>query len=229
MSDTNNTLSCVGMIMDGNRRWAREQGVPKLEGHRKGYEKLREAVEWCKEENINHLVVYAFSTENWEREEDEVGYLMGMMRKLLKDDLATLRDEGSAIHIVGDLARFPEDIQELIQNLHDTNPADAVQHLWVAASYGGRAEILAGVNRLLKEGKDVVDEVGFSEVLWTACMPDPEVIIRTGGKKRLSNFLTWSSVYSELFFIDTFWPAFSKGEFLEIVNEYKGVGRNFGK
>ena len=229
MSDTNNTLSCVGMVMDGNRRWAREQGVPKLEGHRKGYKKLQEVVDWCKDEGVQHLVVYALSTENWNRGEDEVGYLMDMMRKLLKDDIGTLRSSESAIHIVGDLSRFPEDIQGLIKDLHDSNPPEAKYHVWVAASYGGRAEILAGVNSALQNKTNSVDEEGFKKMLWTADMPDPELILRTGGKKRLSNFLTWSSVYSELFFIDTFWPALTKSEFQEVLDEYRGVGRNFGK
>ena len=224
-----NALTCVGMIMDGNRRWAKEQGVPKLKGHQKGYEKLKEVTEWCREENIQHVVVYAFSTENWSRGEDEVGYLMGMMRKLLKDEIGKLRKKDSAIHIVGYIDRFPEDIQELIKNLHDSNSADARYHLWVAASYGGRAELLAGVRKLATQGVAGVTEEVFKKALWTADMPDPEVIIRTGGKKRLSNFLTWSSVYSELFFVDTFWPAFSKEEFQHIVHEYRGVGRNFGK
>jgi len=229
MSEKENTISCIGMIMDGNRRWAKECGVPKLKGHEKGYKKLKEATKWCREEGVQHLVVYAFSTENWNRGEDEVGYLMEMMRKLLKDDIETLREKDSAIHIVGDLVRFPQDIQKLIEDLHDSNPTDAKYHLWVAASYGGRAEIVAGVNKLVGQGVQEVTEEDFSNALWTAPMPDPEIVIRTGGKRRLSNFLTWGSVYSELFFIDTFWPAFSKEEFQEILNEYRGVGRNFGK
>ena len=131
--------------------------------------------------------------------------------------------------MAGDISLFPEDIQKAIKEMHESNPADAVQHVWLAASYGGRPEILAGVNTLLGEGTEKVTEEEFSKVLWTNGMPDPDIIVRTGGEKRLSNFLTWSSVYSELFFLDTYWPAFSKDDFNGIITEYRERERRHGR
>lgn len=228
MVEEKNIPTCVGFILDGNRRWAKERGLPTIEGHKKGYEKLKETVSWCKDEGIQHAVVYAFSTENWNRSEEEVGYLMDLMRLVLKTELHEIREDGSAIHLIGDTSLFPEDIQGLVQDMHASNPDTAQRHVWIAASYGGRAEILAGVNKLLKEGKQEVTEEEFLNSLWTHDMPDPEIIIRTGGNKRLSNFLTWSSVYSELFFLDTFWPDFSKEELTSILEEFSTKKPNFG-
>jgi len=231
MSDKENDISCVGMIMDGNRRWAREQGKSTIEGHKAGYENFRNAAQWCKDEGIQHLVVYAFSTENWNRSEEEVSYLMEMMRTLLNGEAKKLQEEDNvAVHIVGELSLFPDDIQKLIERMHERNSSDADYNIWIAASYGGRAEIVAGVNSVLNEGgKNNLTEEDFKKKLWTANMPDPDIIIRTSGEKRLSNFLAWSCVYSELFFIDTYWPAFSELEFKEILENYRNRKRNFGK
>lgn len=215
--------------MDGNRRWARERGLPTLEGHKKGYETFKQVAAWCKEQDIEHLAVYAFSTENWNRSKEEVGYLMRLMRDLLTKGLPQMHKEDVAIHIVGDLARFPDDIQELTEALHSKNPKSASHHLWVAASYGGRPEILAAVKTLLQEGAGEVSEQGFTDKLWTAGMPAPDIIIRTGGEKRLSNFLMWHSGYSELFFRDTLWPDFSEQELRDVLKEYAQRKRNFGK
>ncbi|KKS83462.1 MAG: Isoprenyl transferase [Parcubacteria group bacterium GW2011_GWA2_43_11] len=187
--------TCVGFILDGNRRWAKERNLPTLEGHTEGYKRLKETVIWCHEAGVQHVVAYVFSTE----------------------------------------------IQELIEEVHDTNPRDPEFTLWLAASYGGRSEILAGVNKLLTqraqepcasagaEGKEQVTEEEFTHALWTSDMPDPDIIVRTGGQKRLSNFLAWSSGYSELFFLDTYWPAFSKEDLLLILKDFASRKRNFGK
>lgn len=224
-----NKISCVGMIMDGNRRWAKKQGLSNIQGHKTGYENLKKATQWCRDEEVAHLVVYAFSTENWNRAKEEVDYLMEMMRYLLKEEIDEVRKKDVAVHVIGDISLFPEDIQILTEKMHISNPNDAKHHLWIAASYGGRAEIVAGVNSLLLKGKKMVTEEDFAKSLWTSNMPDPEIIIRTGGEKRLSNFLSWSCAYSELFFIDTFWPAFTKEEFVEILENYRKRKRNFGK
>lgn len=226
---TSNSISCIGFILDGNRRWARERDLPTLEGHRKGYEKLKDVVKWVKEANIPHVVAYGFSTENWNRSEEEVSYLMNFIRKILKEDLEAFRKEGGAVHIVGEKSLFPEDIQKSIDEVHASNPPHASEHLWLALSYGGRPEILAGVNTLLSEGKENVTEEAFVRALWTADMPDPDIIVRTGGERRLSGFLTWSSVYAELFFVDTYWPAFSKDDFDSILAEYHERERRHGK
>lgn len=221
-------IACVGIIMDGNRRWAREHNLPTLEGHRRGYGKLKEALEWCKEEKIQHLVVYAFSTENWGRSEEEVTYLMDLFREMSKE-LSKLNKEDSAVHFVGDLSRFPDDLRKKIDELHTESKEDATQHLWVAASYGGRSEIVSAVNALAKKETGPYTESDVAEALWTYPMPDPDLIIRTGGDHRISNFLLWQGAYAELFFIDTYWPAYTREDFKRVLEEYRARERRYGK
>jgi undecaprenyl diphosphate synthase len=179
--------------------------------------------------DVHHLVVYAFSTENWNRSKEEVGYLMDLMRVLLHERLDAPHKPDEAIHIVGDHARFPQDIQDLISKLHSRNVPTAAFHFWVCASYGGKSEILSAVHALLAQQKNTVTEEEFTSALWTARMPNPDIIIRTGGEKRLSNFLLWRSGYSELFFLDTYWPDFSKEELETVIAEFAGRKRNYGK
>lgn len=214
--------------MDGNRRWARAHGLPTLEGHRRGYKKLEEALTWCKEAGIMHLAVYALSTENWNRSPEEVAHLVDLFRDM-SVDLKTRVEPDAAIHFVGDRTRFPEDVQRSMERTHADNPPEATHHLWVAASYGGRPEILAAVNALLARGVEHVDEATFARALWSAGMPDPDLIIRAGGEQRLSNFLTWGSVYSELYFAPTYWPAFTRREFDTILAAYATRERRHGK
>lgn len=228
MSTSVTTPACIGVVMDGNRRWARARNVSTIEGHTEGFKKLKEVVEWCKEDGVSHVVAYAFSTENWRRAEEEVGGLMNLMRHVLQHELAELRTHDVAVHVVGALDRFPEDLQQAIAELHATNPKDATRHLWSCASYGGRAEIVAAMQTLLAKGVDDVDEQGFAQAVWTAGMPDPDLIVRTGGQRRLSNFLTWQSVYSELFFLDTLWPDLTRTEWDTMLAEYCARKRNFG-
>ncbi len=218
---------CIGLIMDGNRRWAREQGLSSLEGHKVGYDKLKEVTDWCKERDVHHLVVYAFSTENWNRSKEEVDHLLDLIRLLLRE-VRERSDPTEAVHIVGDIARFPDDIQEDITAMHAAHAPDATYHLWVAASYGGRAEIIAVVNTLAQQGTGPYREEDISNALWTSGMPDPDLIVRTGGNHRLSNFLPWQSVYSELYFTDTHWPALTKDEFLGFLDRFNTEQRNFG-
>lgn len=221
---------CVGMIMDGNRRWARGRGLPTLEGHRRGYEKLKEVAQWCRSAGVHHLAIYALSTENWKRAEEEVSYLMDLFRMILSTELAALRAEKTAVHLVGDVGRFPQDLQEAIAAMHASNLVDAEYHVWLCASYGGRAEILAAARAVSAQGPiDALDEASFSRLLWTAGMPDPDVIIRTGGERRLSGFLTWQSVYSELFFLDPYWPDFSKEMFDKVLADFASRERRHGR
>lgn len=220
---------CVGIIMDGNRRWARERGLPTLEGHRRGYQKLKEVAQWSRTAGVRHLAFYALSTENWKRAEEEVAYLMDLFRMVLSTELSTLRAENTAVHLVGDVERFPQDLQESIRDMHASNPIDAEHHVWLCASYGGRAEIVAAVNSLCAKSVDgVIDETVFSHALWTLGMPDPDIIIRTGGEHRLSGFLTWQSVYSELFFLDPYWPDFSKEMFDQVLADFASRERRHG-
>ena len=216
--------------MDGNRRWAKEQGMPTNEGHRKGYEKLKEVMSWSREAGIPHVVIYGFSTENWQRSEEEVSYPMQIFRFILENEIGKMIEKRIRVRFIGDLARFSEDIQKMMMRMEadsDGKEYDSTLHL--AMSYGGRAEIVAATNALLKEGKISVSEEEFSHTLWTKGMVDPDLIIRTGGEKRLSNFLPWQSVYSELFFSDTKWPMFTKEEFDAILAAYSERERRRGK
>ena len=221
------SIKSVGIIMDGNRRWAKNRGVPSIEGHRAGYEKLKEVAGWARELNIRDVVVYGFSTENWNRSEEEVAYLMNLLRTFLEKEITSLKKERVRIKFAGQRERFPEDIQKEMVRA-ETETADGEYTLWLALSYGGRAEILHAVNHLIAEGKEV-DEETFSRVLWTSKMPDPDIIIRTSGEQRLSGFLPWQSVYSELFFIESLWPEFSKNDLDGILAEYEERERRHGK
>lgn len=222
-------VECIGFIMDGNRRWARARGLPGFSGHGEGYKKLQEVMRWAREAGIPHAVVYAFSTENWRRSEEEVGYMLSLFRSVLENEIQKMIDERVRVRFVGDRSRFGEDLRELMKKAEaETAKAyDITLHLLM--SYGGRAEIVAAVNALIAEGTGEATETSFAQKLWTGAMPDPDIVIRTGGEKRLSNFLPWQSVYSELFFSDSFWPDFSKEEFDAILAEFATRERRNGK
>lgn len=237
-------VTCVGIIMDGNRRWAKENNLPAYEGHAEGYKKLKEIVHFAREVGIPHVAMYAFSTENWQRSEKEVGYLINLFRFILENETKKMLDERVRVRFIGDRTRFSSDMQKMMDRMEKVSATmyDITLHLLM--SYGGRAEILSAVNALFSEDRDSsrasvdakldvvkshVTEDDFIQKLWSHDMPDPDLIIRTGGEKRLSNFLPWQSVYSELFFTDTKWPAFTKKEFNAILAEFSTRERRGGK
>ena len=220
-------VACVGIILDGNRRWARARGVSKLEGHRAGMETLQKMVRFVRDRGIKHLVVYAFSTENWSRDTDEVSYLMGLFRELLHKEMSELGKEGVRIRFAGQRERFSASLQQAMNDTEEETLQNDAITLWCCLSYGGRAEIVAA-SRDAAEGGEITED-SLARHLWTADMPDPDIIIRTGGEKRLSGFLTWQSVYSELFFSDTLWPDFEKEEFDAILEEFAQRERRRGK
>ncbi len=212
---------CIGIILDGNRRWAREHNLPTLEGHRLGYEKVKEVARWSKENGVRHLMVYGFSTENWNRSPEEVGYLMALFRTILGKETEELTKENIAVRFIGQLDRFDRDIAEQARKMEESTKHNSALTLTIALSYGGRAEILQAAEKLLKNPPaEPLSEELFASKLWTAGIPDPDIIIRTGGEQRLSGFLSWQSIYSELFFVPTNWPAFTKEEFEQILEEY---------
>lgn len=213
--------------MDGNRRWAKARGLPNMEGHRTGADKLKDTVRFVREHGIKHLAVYAFSTENWNREPTEVSYLMDLFRELVRKELKKMGEEGVRVRFAGQRGRFSADLQQAIDDVEkETAKNDAVT-LWVCLSYGGRAEIVVAANAAAKSGE--ITEETLAKNLWTTEMPEPDIIIRTGGEKRLSGFLTWQSTYSELFFTDTLWPDFTKEEFDSILAGFASRERRNGK
>ncbi len=220
---------CIGIILDGNRRWAKAHGLPTLEGHRRGYEKVKDIMGWAKEEQIPFVIVYAFSTENWNRKVEEVSYLMGLFKEILTTKLAELKKEGIRVRCIGERSRFSTDLQGLMDRAEEETAGLSGPTLVLALSYGGRADVVQAVKRAVKEGKNDITEAEFSSYLWSSGLPDPDLIIRTGGEKRLSGFLTWQSVYSELFFVDTLLPDFSKSEFQAILAEFASRERRMGR
>lgn len=226
MSEASPVPACVGIIMDGNRRWAKAKGLPKLEGHRTGAETLKNILRCACDHAIKHLVVYSFSTENWNRDSAEVSYLMDLFVELIHANTEELEKEKVCVRFVGQRERFSADLRQSIRDIEERTAHNDAVTLWSCLSYGGRAEIVAAANGAALTGE--ITEESLAHNLWTADMPDPDVIIRTGGQKRLSNFLPWQAVYSELFFTDTLWPDFSKEEFEQCLNEYQNRKRNFG-
>ncbi|MDO8589956.1 MAG: polyprenyl diphosphate synthase [bacterium] len=218
---------CIGIILDGNRRWAKERGLPLLEGHRQGAERLHETMYWVRDRGIKHLVVYAFSTENWNRSEAEVLYLLKLFQIWIDRLFAKLSKENIRIRFIGERGRFDTEMQKAMARIEEMGVKNDALMLWVCLSYGGRSEIAAAANAAATEGK--ITEETLTRHLWTLGMPNPAIIIRTGGEKRLSGFLTWQSIYSELFFVDAYWPDFSEVILDSILNEYKNRERRMGK
>jgi undecaprenyl diphosphate synthase len=225
-------IKCIAFIMDGNRRWAKACGKKCFEGHAEGYKKLKEILGWVKDAGINDAIAYAFSTENWKRTEEEVGALMKLLTYALSNEIDSLVKEGVRLKFVGDLSLFPQYFRDLMNNAEKVTVKNTPLTLTVALSYGGRAEILNAVKVVSELPKEVIkglDEESLKKYLWTGDIVDPDLIIRTGGELRLSNFLPYQSVYSELFFTKTLWPDFSRAEFDSILKEFGERKRNRGR
>lgn len=223
-------VQCVGFIMDGNRRWAKAKGLPTLEGHARGYDQLKDVISCVYDMHIPHMVCYAFSTENWKRTENEVGYLMCLLENAIRELPAILQKEKKKINIriIGERTQLPSGFVSAIEKVEKQNILEPELTVWVALSYGGRLEIVDAVNRAIAKGEPVTEE-SFGKLLWTSGMPDPDIIIRTSGEKRTSNFLLWQSAYSEYFFTDTLWPDFGKEEFERMLEEYGERERRRGR
>lgn len=226
MSDT--SLKHLAIIMDGNGRWANERGLKRTKGHEKGAETIREITTYCAaHSSIETATFYAFSTENWKRPKLEVEFLMKLLDRYLKDELATYQEHGIRFQAIGDLTQFSKPLQKRIldtQELTKDN-TDLIQIL--ALNYGGRAEITAAMNQLIAEGKKSVTEEDISLALQTP-YSDIDLLIRTSGEERISNFLLWQLSYSELHFTPTLWPDFTAEELDEIIENYKQRTRRFG-
>lgn len=222
---------CVGIIMDGNRRWAKSKGLPLLEGHKSGGETLKNTVMWARDSGVEHIIFFTFSTENWNRSEEEVTYLINLIGSFIKTELENFHKEGGVLHYVGDTTRFSNDLQKIFRDSEEKTKGNSGPHVYFALNYGGRAEILSAVKKIVAQspGQDEITPEYFAKHLQTGDMPDPDIIIRTSGEMRLSGFLPWQGVYSELFFTKTLWPDFTKEEFQKIIEEYSNRERRIGK
>ncbi len=212
----------LGFILDGNRRWARAKGIPQLEGHRRGFNRLTELVDNCIELGVKHLTVYAFSTENWGRSKEEVSYLMDLFREMLDRQTNEMHKKKVKITIVGRIEDFANDIQKKMKEITEKTKNNKVLTFNIALSYGGRSEIVQATQRIIKDGlkPEQITEEKFTEYIYEAGQPDPDMIIRTSGEHRLSNFMMWQSAYSELYFIDINWPDFDKSSLEDVIREY---------
>ncbi len=222
---------CIGIIMDGNRRWAKGRGLSQWEGHRVGSETLKQVVEWGRDAGVEHMIFYTFSTENWNRAMDEVSYLLNLISEFVEKEFEHFNKEGGVVHCVGDMSRFSPKLQYVLKEAEEKTKNNPGPHVYFALNYGGRAEILSAVKKIIAanvQAEEVTEEY-FAKHLQTGGMPDPDLIIRTSGEMRLSGFLPWQGVYSELFFTDTLWPDFSKEEFLKILADYAERDRRHGK
>ncbi|MBQ5972807.1 MAG: di-trans,poly-cis-decaprenylcistransferase [Oscillospiraceae bacterium] len=224
----------IAVIMDGNGRWARKRGLPRGVGHSAGAEAFRTLVRYCDSLGIEQLTVFAFSTENWKRPQDEVDGIMDLLRKYLRDCCTQLAKENFRLRFLGDLDRLPEDIRELIARNRVISETCTGIIVNVCVNYGGRLDVVRAAQKLagqvaageLSAGE--IDEDVFSRALWTGGLPDPDLVIRTGAESRLSNFLLWQSAYSELYFTDTLFPDFTPRRLDEALRWYAGRNRRFG-
>ena len=220
----------IGIIMDGNGRWARARGLPRLAGHRAGTENLRHVLRAVVEFNIRILTIYAFSTENWSRPEDEVRGLMRLMERMIDRELAELDKEGVQIRHIGRTERVSDRMVRKIEHALDLTQDNDQLILNVAFNYGGRAEIIDAIRRIIADGvpPESVDEALISQYLYTAGLPDPDLIIRTSGEMRVSNFLIWQGAYAEYYVSPTYWPDFDKDELYKALVAFNQRERRFG-
>ncbi|WP_243369021.1 isoprenyl transferase [Microvirga solisilvae] len=224
----------VAIIMDGNGRWAAQRGLPRFEGHRKGIEAIRRAVRIATEFGIRYLTVYSFSAENWRRPEEEVSFLMGLLKRFVRHDLAELHTNNVRVRIIGERGNLASDIRLLLDEAEQLTRDNTGLTLVIAFNYGGRQEIASAVQALARKVQEgALDPSSISmemigEALDTHGIPDPDLVIRTSGEQRVSNFLTWQTAYSEFVFLPVFWPDFDEASFKDAIDEYSRRDRRFG-
>jgi len=218
----------VAIVMDGNGRWAKQRLLPRLAGHRQGLEKLREVVRWSIESGVKVLTVFAFSSENWRRPSDEVSGLMGLLAKALDREVSALDEAGVRLHFPGDRAALSEPLQMSLLAAQQQTAPNQTLVLNVCFNYGGRWDIAQAARHLVAQDIEIT-EAALAQALALSHVPDPDLLIRTGGEQRLSNFLLWQMAYSELFFTHALWPAFDQPTFLAALHAYATRERRFGR
>lgn len=225
----------VAVIMDGNGRWARERGLPRWEGHRRGMEAVRETVKGALAAGVDHLTLYAFSRENWSRPEEEVEALMELLREFVDREKEELREHGVRVRVFGELDDLPEGALRAVEVLQEATRSGERLQLNLAISYAGRAEIVHAARQLARQvalgtlRPDEIDEDRFARELYTGGWPDPDLLVRTSGEERLSNFLLWQIAYAELRITDVLWPDFDRAAFYRAIRDYQGRDRRFGR
>ena len=228
-------LQHMAIIMDGNGRWAAKRGLPRSLGHKKGAERVQEIARAAGEMGIKYLTLYAFSTENWQRSAEEVDALMGLLRQYLKSELSELQKNGVRIIFIGERDMLPADISEAMYRLEAETQNNDKMTLCIALSYGSRQEIVGAVRKiaaLAKRGDispEEIDEKMFSDMLYTKGIPDPDLVVRTSGEQRVSNYLLWQLAYAEFYFSDVLWPDFAREELEKIVKNFQTRERRYGK
>ena len=221
----------IAIVMDGNGRWAKKRFLPRVAGHVRGTEAIRRTIEGCIARNIPYLTVFAFSSENWNRPSEEVGFLMNLFLSTLEKETDKLHASNIRLKIIGDISRFNPDLQKAIIRAEEKTATNSALTLTVCANYGGQWDILQAVRRMLEEGRQT-DEIAEKELVCRLALsyaPDPDLFIRTGGEKRLSNFLLWQLAYTELYFTETYWPDFDDKELEKAILSFQDRERRFGK
>lgn len=224
-------LKHIAIIMDGNRRWAQLKNLPSALGHKKGVEALKNTLKTCDDFGIKYLTVYAFSTENWNRTKDEVNFLMDLLATTMKSELQEMHEKGVRIKFIGDIKELNENIQKIIYDAQEKTKNNDGVNLQIAFNYGARDEIKSAVKKIveLKIPSEKITEEIISQNLYTSDIPDPELLIRTGGEKRVSNYLLWQIAYSEIIVVPDFWPDFDRQNLTDCILEFQNRKRRFGK
>jgi len=219
----------IGIIMDGNGRWARRRGLPRVEGHRRGAQVAEDVIYWARDLGIEYLTLFTFSSENWARPKREIEFLFNMLKRRIEEKKDELVSEGVKVIFAGRLERLPEDLQRACRDLMEATKDNHRITVVSALNYGGRSEIIDAVKRMLQEGVKHLDEDTFRKYLYVPDLPDPDLVIRTGGEFRLSNFMLWQLAYTELLILDKYWPEFTKEDLILAIDEYAKRERRFGK
>ena len=224
----------IAIIMDGNGRWAKERGLPRVQGHREGVESVRDIVEACAQLGVDYVTLYTFSTENWKRPVSEITALMELLIRTLRREMETFRRNGIRLQSIGDWSQLPVEAQRELDESITASSENERMTLVLALSYSGRWELTEAVRRLARRVRDgyvdpdLIDEAMIGQALETVTIPDPDLLIRTGGEIRISNFLLWQIAYAELYFTDVFWPAFRRIELYRAIRDYQNRERRFG-
>lgn len=229
VKDTN--LKHIAIIMDGNRRWAKERFLPSMMGHKKGVDALKKVTRACDDFGVKYLTLYAFSTENWNRKQEEVDFLMDLLASTLKSELKELNENNVKMNFIGDLSALNKNLQNILDESREVTKNNTGVVLTVAINYGARDEIVNAVKNIIKDGKkqeEITQEL-ISKYLYTFDIPDPDFLIRTSGEKRISNYLLWQIAYSEIFVTDTYWPEFDKEQLSKAIIEFGLRQRRYGK